>query len=156
MASLTYSRLYSKANVLPVATVKRSVPSSSSFNNYPGGQSILIRFNPSRFKASSPPISAIKLNDGHHHEHDHLHQKLSNQQQTLSTPEVSSSSINEKSTLSQQKKVKFNQNHPIIDLTFNNTKECYKSKRTSELMRALIVLKLCSYPLLVDNHQKVS
>lgn len=43
-----------------------------------------------------------------------------------------------------------------LDLTFNDTKNAYKSKRTSELVRAYIVLKLSSYDILVKNHKKVS
>lgn len=42
-----------------------------------------------------------------------------------------------------------------LDLSFNNTKEAYKSKKTSELIRAFLVLKLTSYDFLVNNHQKV-
>ncbi|RWS28166.1 proline dehydrogenase 1-like protein [Leptotrombidium deliense] len=40
-------------------------------------------------------------------------------------------------------------------LDFSDTKEAYKSKRTSELVRALIVLKLSSYDFLVVNHSKL-
>lgn len=43
-----------------------------------------------------------------------------------------------------------------LDLTFSNTKQAYKSKTTLELVRALIVLKLSSYDILIDNHAKVS
>lgn len=42
-----------------------------------------------------------------------------------------------------------------LDLTFSNTKEAYKSKTTSELIRALLVLKLSSYDVLINNHAKV-
>ena len=43
-----------------------------------------------------------------------------------------------------------------LDLTFENTKDAYKSKTTWELMRALMVLKLTTIDYLVENHQKVS
>ena len=42
-----------------------------------------------------------------------------------------------------------------LDLTFTDTKEAYKSKRTSELIRACLVLKLSSFDFLVQNHEKV-
>lgn len=43
-----------------------------------------------------------------------------------------------------------------LDLTFTDTKEAYKSKKTSELIRAYLVLKLSSFDFLVLNHEKVS
>lgn len=48
-------------------------------------------------------------------------------------------------------------NHPKdkLDLTFSNTKDAYKSKTTSELIRALLVLKLSSYDILINNHARV-
>ncbi|XP_067145460.1 proline dehydrogenase 1, mitochondrial-like [Centruroides vittatus] len=42
-----------------------------------------------------------------------------------------------------------------LDLTFSNTKDAYKSKKTLELLRGFIVLKLCSYDYLVENHQRL-
>ncbi|CAL1274052.1 unnamed protein product [Larinioides sclopetarius] len=42
-----------------------------------------------------------------------------------------------------------------LDLTFDNTKDAYKSKTTWELIRALMVLKLSTYDYLVDNNQKL-
>ena len=138
---------------LPITRVKRSSPCSpSSFNNPYNGQFILIKFNQYRL-ISSAPISTIELNDDHH-EHSDLKSNLSTQ--PLSCSKVLNSSVHENqqfsSTLSQQQQIQSDQ-HPPIDLTFNNTKECYKSKKKSELMRAAIVLKLCSYPLIVDNNQ---
>lgn len=46
--------------------------------------------------------------------------------------------------------------HPQIDLSFSNAQEAYKSKRTSELVRALLVFNLCSISVLVDNQKQVS
>lgn len=43
-----------------------------------------------------------------------------------------------------------------LDLTFENTKNAYKSKTTWELIRALTVLKLTTFDYLVENNQKVS
>ena len=42
-----------------------------------------------------------------------------------------------------------------FDLNFDNTREAFKSKTTSELIRALLVLKLCSFDLIVNNNSKV-
>ncbi|XP_067648682.1 proline dehydrogenase 1, mitochondrial-like [Haliotis asinina] len=44
-----------------------------------------------------------------------------------------------------------NDGHPSVDLTFENAREAYRSKKTSELARALLVFKLCSINYLVDN-----
>ncbi|XP_015795278.1 proline dehydrogenase 1, mitochondrial isoform X2 [Tetranychus urticae] len=97
------------------------------------GKQTFGRLNMTRLKASSA-ASVTKLEDDHHHHH------VQSQEIGQSSEEIKS-----RSTVA----------HQIIDLTFNNTKECFKSKKSSELMRAMIVLKLCSYPLLVDNHQKL-
>lgn len=43
-----------------------------------------------------------------------------------------------------------------LDLTFENTKDAYKSKTTWELLRAFLVLKLTTYDYLVENNQRVS
>ncbi|KAF8788695.1 proline dehydrogenase 1, mitochondrial-like isoform X1 [Argiope bruennichi] len=43
----------------------------------------------------------------------------------------------------------------VLDLTFENTKDAYKSKTTWELIRALMVLKLSTYDYLVENNQKL-
>ena len=39
-----------------------------------------------------------------------------------------------------------------IDLSFNNYKECYQSKTTGEIVRALLVLNLCRINWLVDRN----
>lgn len=46
--------------------------------------------------------------------------------------------------------------HPKnIDLTFSNEHEAFRSKTTSELLRALIVFSGCSIPFLVNNNKQV-
>ncbi|XP_027018766.1 proline dehydrogenase 1, mitochondrial [Tachysurus fulvidraco] len=42
-----------------------------------------------------------------------------------------------------------------IHVDFEQTKEAYKSKGTAELLRGLIVLKLCSYDFLVDKNKEI-
>ncbi|XP_062398655.1 proline dehydrogenase 1, mitochondrial [Sardina pilchardus] len=42
-----------------------------------------------------------------------------------------------------------------ISIDFNQTKEAYKSKDTGELLRSLVVFKLCSYDLLVDKNKEI-
>ncbi|XP_035208773.1 proline dehydrogenase 1, mitochondrial-like isoform X2 [Stegodyphus dumicola] len=42
-----------------------------------------------------------------------------------------------------------------LDLTFENTKDAFKSKTTWELIRGLFVLKLSTYDYLVENHEKL-
>ena len=49
-----------------------------------------------------------------------------------------------------------NHQHPEIDLTFNNGQEAYKSKRNSEVIRALLVFNLCSLDVIVNNQKSVS
>uniref|UniRef100_A0A0B7A2X5 Proline dehydrogenase n=1 Tax=Arion vulgaris TaxID=1028688 RepID=A0A0B7A2X5_9EUPU len=45
--------------------------------------------------------------------------------------------------------------HPEIDLTFEKAQEAYKSKRTSEIFRALLVFNLCSVQYFVNNHKQL-
>ena len=52
-------------------------------------------------------------------------------------------------------KAKTPDGHPEIDLTFSNAQEAFRSKSNSELLRALLVLRLCSISFLVDNNKKV-
>ncbi|GIY11428.1 hypothetical protein CDAR_536042 [Caerostris darwini] len=42
-----------------------------------------------------------------------------------------------------------------LDLSFENTKDAFKSKTTWELFRAYLVLKLSTYNYLVENHEKL-
>ena len=42
-----------------------------------------------------------------------------------------------------------------IDLTFSNTKQAYKSKRTYELFRGILVLTISQFDFIVQNHDKV-
>uniref|UniRef100_A0A1I7XDT0 Proline dehydrogenase n=1 Tax=Heterorhabditis bacteriophora TaxID=37862 RepID=A0A1I7XDT0_HETBA len=42
-----------------------------------------------------------------------------------------------------------------LDLTFENTKEAFKSKSNSDVLRALLVLRLCGINLLVQNNQRI-
>lgn len=43
-----------------------------------------------------------------------------------------------------------------LDLTFSSAEEAFRSKKTSELIRALLVFNLCSVDFLVNNHRQVS
>lgn len=43
-----------------------------------------------------------------------------------------------------------------VDLTFEDSKEAFKSKTTGELIRAYVVLKCCTYDFLVKNNAEVS
>lgn len=42
-----------------------------------------------------------------------------------------------------------------ICVNFDQAQEAYKSKDSLELLRGLVVLKLCSYDFLVDRNQEV-
>lgn len=42
-----------------------------------------------------------------------------------------------------------------ISIDFEQTKEAYKSKDTLELLRSLVVFKLCTYDILVDKNKEV-
>lgn len=44
----------------------------------------------------------------------------------------------------------------VLDLTFENYQQCYRSKTTGEIFRALIVLNLCRSTWLVDHNLQVS
>ena len=44
---------------------------------------------------------------------------------------------------------------PLQQLDLNNHIEAYRNKRTTELMRALLIFKLCSYGVLVRHQLKV-
>lgn len=43
-----------------------------------------------------------------------------------------------------------------IHIDFDNTQEAYKSKGNIELLRSLLVFKLCTIDLLVDKNKEVS
>lgn len=45
--------------------------------------------------------------------------------------------------------------HPNLDLTFANAKEAYRSKKNSELVRALLVFNLCSIEALVNKQKEL-
>lgn len=38
---------------------------------------------------------------------------------------------------------------------FSNSREAYRSKTSAQLLRSLLVFRLCSYDLLVDRHKEV-
>ncbi|XP_005993374.1 proline dehydrogenase 1, mitochondrial [Latimeria chalumnae] len=44
---------------------------------------------------------------------------------------------------------------PAVSVNFDNTKEAYRSKPTSELIRSLLVFKLCSLDFLMDRHKEL-
>ncbi|CAF4885699.1 unnamed protein product [Pieris macdunnoughi] len=43
-----------------------------------------------------------------------------------------------------------------LDLTFSNPKDAFKSKKTSELIRAYFVYQICSINWIVENNDMVS
>lgn len=55
-------------------------------------------------------------------------------------------------TNTQEEHVSFSNN---ISIDFEQTKEAYKSKDTLELLRSLVVFKLCTYDILVDKNKEV-
>ncbi|XP_033748496.1 proline dehydrogenase 1, mitochondrial-like isoform X2 [Pecten maximus] len=57
-------------------------------------------------------------------------------------------SINEESRLDSD-------GHPVVDLSFSNGKEAYRSKTTAELIRALFVFNMCSIQTLVTHNNKL-
>ncbi|KAI1901034.1 hypothetical protein AGOR_G00055990 [Albula goreensis] len=56
--------------------------------------------------------------------------------------------------ISQTKNANSSQTNKIA-IDFENTKEAYKSKDTLELLRSLLVFKLCSYDFLVDKNKEL-
>ncbi|KAK2121684.1 hypothetical protein P7K49_003070 [Saguinus oedipus] len=44
---------------------------------------------------------------------------------------------------------------PVPAVDFGNTKEAYRSRRTWELARSLLVLRLCAWPALLARHEQV-
>lgn len=44
----------------------------------------------------------------------------------------------------------------VVSVSFEQTREAYKSKESLELLRSLLVFKLCSYDFLVERNQEVS
>ncbi|XP_055996858.1 proline dehydrogenase 1, mitochondrial-like isoform X2 [Ostrea edulis] len=44
---------------------------------------------------------------------------------------------------------------PALDLSFNSSKEAYRSKSTAEIARALFVFNMCSIPFLVNHNKTV-
>lgn len=43
-----------------------------------------------------------------------------------------------------------------VNIDFDNTQEAYKSKRNIELLRSLLVFRLCAIDILVDKNKEVS
>ena len=43
-----------------------------------------------------------------------------------------------------------------VEIDFENTKEAYRSKSNVELLRSLLVFKLCTFDILVDKNKEVS
>lgn len=57
--------------------------------------------------------------------------------------------------ISQTKNVP-NTQEKSIHIDFDNTQEAYKSKRNIELLRSLLVFKLCTFDVLVERNKEVS
>ncbi|XP_021364923.1 proline dehydrogenase 1, mitochondrial-like [Mizuhopecten yessoensis] len=67
---------------------------------------------------------------------------------TASAASISSEGIDDKSGLDSD-------GHPVVDLSFSNGKEAYRSKTTAELVRALFVFNMCSIQSLVVHNNKL-
>lgn len=78
----------------------------------------------------------------------------SNKLKTEDAPLDSSCAIVETRDLISGAKARTERAHISID--FDNTQEAYKSKDTLELLRSLLVFKLCSFDFLVDKNKEVS
>ena len=63
--------------------------------------------------------------------------------------------LEEATTKSDQSETESRNGHPNIDLTFSSCQEAYRSKTNLHLLRAWLVLKLCSWTFLVDNNKAV-
>ena len=63
--------------------------------------------------------------------------------------------LDEATTKTVQSETESRNGHPNIDLTFSSCQEAYRSKTNLQLLRAWLVLKLCSWTFLVDNNKAV-
>jgi len=59
-------------------------------------------------------------------------------------------------TFSQQQEICKHETGQKTEITFDDPKQAFGSKTSLELLRALLVFKLCSVNFLVNNNQKVS
>ncbi|CAL1278097.1 unnamed protein product [Larinioides sclopetarius] len=73
---------------------------------------------------------------------------------TLWNSRFKSSIVSQNSTQTAENPGSSPQRDPL-DLSFENTKNAFKSKTTWELFRAFLVLKLSTYSYLVENHEKL-
>ena len=73
--------------------------------------------------------------------------KIQHNLQTSTTIKINGSNVNKNDNRTAFQK---------LDLTFTDTKEAYKSKKTSDLIRACLILKLSQFKFLVQNHEKVN
>uniref|UniRef100_A0A1W7R9X5 Proline dehydrogenase n=1 Tax=Hadrurus spadix TaxID=141984 RepID=A0A1W7R9X5_9SCOR len=67
---------------------------------------------------------------------------------------TSASVVPQVQSVEENQAMKEQQRDPL-DLTFEDTKSAYKSKKTWELFRAYFVLKMTQFDYLVENHQKL-